>query len=54
MMGRWGLEGMRSFQQASVSRKEGARLRNLDSTADKEITNENESRDGPVAGVLAA
>lgn len=27
MMGRWGLEGMRSFQQASMARKEGARLK---------------------------
>lgn len=27
MMGRWGLEGMRSFQQASMAGKEGARLK---------------------------
>ena len=26
MMGRWGLEGMRSFEQVGVARKEGARL----------------------------
>ncbi|KAL1952216.1 hypothetical protein VTO73DRAFT_1365 [Trametes versicolor] len=26
MMGRWGLEGMRSFEQSGVARKEGARL----------------------------
>lgn len=26
MMGRWGLEGMGSFEQAGVARKEGARL----------------------------
>lgn len=26
MMGRWGLEGMQSFEQADVARKEGARL----------------------------
>ena len=25
-MGRWGLEGMASFEQAGVARKEGARL----------------------------
>lgn len=25
MMGRWGLEGMQSFEQASVARKEGSR-----------------------------
>jgi biotin synthase len=27
MMGRWGLEGMRSFEQPSVQAKEGDRLR---------------------------
>ena len=27
MMGRWGLEGMASFEQPNVARKEGARLR---------------------------
>ena len=26
MMGRWGLEGMASFEQPNVARKEGARL----------------------------
>lgn len=26
MMGRWGLEGMRSFEQASVAKKEGRNL----------------------------
>lgn len=26
MMGRWGLEGMRSFEQPSVAAKEGDRL----------------------------
>lgn len=26
MMGRWGLEGMRSFEQTSVAKKEGSRL----------------------------
>ena len=26
MMGRWGLEGMGSFEQPNVARKEGARL----------------------------
>jgi hypothetical protein len=26
MMGRWGLNGMESFEQASVVRKEGSRL----------------------------
>lgn len=26
MMGRWGLNGMRSFEQVSVARKEGAAL----------------------------
>jgi len=26
MMGRWGLDGMQSFEQASVARKEGAAL----------------------------
>ena len=26
MMSRWGLEGMASFDQANVARKEGARL----------------------------
>ena len=26
MMGRWGLEGMRSFEQVSVAKKEGERL----------------------------
>ncbi len=26
MMGRWGLEGMRSFEQHNVARKEGKRL----------------------------
>jgi biotin synthase len=26
MMGRWGLEGMQSFEQVSVARKEGAKL----------------------------
>lgn len=26
MMGRWGLEGMRSFEQTSVARKEGDKL----------------------------
>ena len=26
MMGRWGLEGMGSFEQRAVARKEGARL----------------------------
>lgn len=26
MMGRWGLEGMQSFEQSSVARKEGAAL----------------------------
>lgn len=26
MMARWGLDGMRSFEQANVARKEGARL----------------------------
>lgn len=25
-MGRWGLEGMQSFEQANVARKEGSRL----------------------------
>ena len=28
MMGRWGLEGMGSFEQPNVARKEGARLAN--------------------------
>ena len=28
MMGRWGLEGMASFEQPNVARKEGARLAN--------------------------
>ena len=27
MMGRWGLEGMESFKQKSVARKEGAALK---------------------------
>jgi len=27
MMGRWGLEGMKSFEQADLAREEGARLR---------------------------
>lgn len=26
MMGRWGLDGMRSFEQTNVARKEGAAL----------------------------
>jgi biotin synthase len=26
MMGRWGLQGMQSFEQAGLARKEGARL----------------------------
>lgn len=26
MMSRWGLEGMRSFEQVNVAKKEGARL----------------------------
>ena len=26
MMGRWGLDGMRSFEQSNVAKKEGARL----------------------------
>lgn len=26
MMGRWGLDGMRSFEQVSVAKKEGGRL----------------------------
>ena len=26
MMGRWGLDGMRSFEQVSVAKKEGERL----------------------------
>lgn len=26
MMGRWGLDGMRSFEQANVARKEGSKL----------------------------
>lgn len=26
MMGRWGLNGMESFEQANVARKEGSRL----------------------------
>ena len=26
MMGRWGLEGMKSFEQAELARKEGAQL----------------------------
>lgn len=26
MMGRWGLQGMQSFEQVNVARKEGARL----------------------------
>ncbi|KLO20516.1 biotin synthase [Schizopora paradoxa] len=35
MMGRWGLEGMRSFQQASMARKEGARLQDDAVTSEK-------------------
>ncbi|KAI0076254.1 biotin synthase [Panus rudis PR-1116 ss-1] len=32
MMGRWGLEGMRSFEQEGVARKEGARLTDVDAS----------------------
>lgn len=32
MMGRWGLDGMESFEQASVARKEGSRVDQIDQT----------------------
>ncbi|CAL1696443.1 unnamed protein product [Somion occarium] len=36
MMSRWGLEGMRSFEQVNVARKEGSRLLDSPSTPDVE------------------
>ncbi len=38
MMGRWGLEGMRSFEQSGVARKEGARLEARSEVAPAEVT----------------
>jgi len=38
MMSRWGLEGMRSFEQASVAKKEGARLEEASSAQSAEAS----------------
>ncbi|KZP32229.1 biotin synthase [Athelia psychrophila] len=38
MMGRWGLDGMRSFEQSNVAKKEGARLESVVSDADSAST----------------
>ena len=38
-MGRWGLEGMRSFEQSNVAKKEGERLVSADSPASKDSEN---------------
>lgn len=38
MMSRWGLEGMKSFSQVDVARKEGARLTSSPVSALEQIT----------------
>lgn len=43
MMGRWGLEGMRSFEQSSVARKEGFKLAANDAPTEKRAAAEIQS-----------
>jgi biotin synthase len=38
MMNRWGLDGMRSFEQPSVAAKEGSRLLDASTTAESAST----------------
>ena len=42
MMARWGLDGMRSFEQVSVAKKEGTRLE-VDQSADFSSSSSRES-----------
>ena len=52
MMGRWGLEGMGSFSQANVARKEGARLGNGLEVGDvRTAAPTNGSKEGETIGV---
>ena len=37
MMDRWGLSGMRSFEQAGVKRKEGDRLQRPDASVETQV-----------------
>lgn len=52
MMGRWGLEGMGSFSQPNVARKEGARLGNGLEVGDVQTAAPtNGSKEGETVGV---